>query len=250
MSRDCAQCGGALLQGKRFCSKTCWRAFTARSAAADRKRCQLCGETVKSRGAHTKYCSRECAARASRGRSLPAEQRAKIAESNRVTKAAARRERERLGLPAPPRKAPPRPIKSAGVCVACGSEFDRRVKEMCDRCYHKARYDANREHRRAVGRAWRERNPDYFKKQEFRDRTAARFRERYFGGLYEHVLSRDHSTCQACGLVSEPGRGRSGLHVHHIDGNSTNNVLENLQVLCGSCHAREHRRRGDFAPRA
>jgi 5-methylcytosine-specific restriction endonuclease McrA len=121
---------------------------------------------------------------------------------------------------------------------------------MCQPCYSKARYNANREHMLEVGRRWRERNPDYFKQPKLTARAAANFRERYYGGLYEAALERDASTCQHCGLVSKPGRGRNGLHVHHVDGDNTNNVLENLQVLCCPCHAREHRRRGDFAPAA
>lgn len=30
------------------------------------------------------------------------------------------------------------------------------------------------------------------------------------------------------------------LHVHHIDRNRDNNVLNNLELLCPNCHAKEH----------
>jgi 5-methylcytosine-specific restriction endonuclease McrA len=37
--------------------------------------------------------------------------------------------------------------------------------------------------------------------------------------------------CSSCGA-------EKGLIVHHLDGNHANNALENLEVLCRSCHAR------------
>lgn len=31
-------------------------------------------------------------------------------------------------------------------------------------------------------------------------------------------------------------------HIHHRDGDPLNNELENIMVLCSSCHAKEHRK--------
>lgn len=42
--------------------------------------------------------------------------------------------------------------------------------------------------------------------------------------------------CEICGISEWQGQSIS-LHVHHIDGNHTNNVLENLQILCPNCHS-------------
>ena len=39
--------------------------------------------------------------------------------------------------------------------------------------------------------------------------------------------------CQKCGAPN-------GLDVHHIDGDHTNNSLENLTRICRSCHLRAH----------
>ena len=41
--------------------------------------------------------------------------------------------------------------------------------------------------------------------------------------------------CSECGRTVR-------LHVHHRDENPTNNVPENLQVLCHPCHAKKHRK--------
>ena len=48
------------------------------------------------------------------------------------------------------------------------------------------------------------------------------------------------ASCEKCGATSK-------LHTHHIDGDISNNVPENIQTLCASCHITHHhstRRRG------
>lgn len=44
--------------------------------------------------------------------------------------------------------------------------------------------------------------------------------------------------CESCGLTEWQGHpAREVLQIHHVDGDRSNNVLENLQLLCGTCHA-------------
>ncbi len=45
--------------------------------------------------------------------------------------------------------------------------------------------------------------------------------------------------CSRCFLTEK-------LIVHHKDGNRKNNIRENLMVLCGSCHAKEHKKENNF----
>lgn len=42
--------------------------------------------------------------------------------------------------------------------------------------------------------------------------------------------------CEICGINKWNGKGIS-LHLHHIDGDKTNNTLENIQLLCPNCHS-------------
>jgi hypothetical protein len=59
---------------------------------------------------------------------------------------------------------------------------------------------------------------------------------------YRHIrpfiLERDKNMCQICGkTLSNYGKN---LHVHHISGNRMDNTLENLILLCSTCHMHIH----------
>ena len=55
----------------------------------------------------------------------------------------------------------------------------------------------------------------------------------------DRVYGETDDACAICGL-----RGISVLTVHHIDGNSRNNVYDNVIVLCHNCHHRYHQGKG------
>lgn len=42
--------------------------------------------------------------------------------------------------------------------------------------------------------------------------------------------------CERCGLTEWMG-GPLGLELHHVNGDGSDNRLENLQLLCGNCHS-------------
>ena len=54
--------------------------------------------------------------------------------------------------------------------------------------------------------------------------------------LKKHLVSERGTTCEVCeneSWLSKP----IPLEVHHLDGDRTNNSLENLQLLCPNCHS-------------
>lgn len=55
-------------------------------------------------------------------------------------------------------------------------------------------------------------------------------------GLKPHLIKRRGLKCENCELT-EWENCSIPLEVHHIDGNRTNNNLNNLQLLCCNCHA-------------
>ena len=42
--------------------------------------------------------------------------------------------------------------------------------------------------------------------------------------------------CEICGITEWLGKPLS-MELHHVNGDGKDNRLENLQVLCGNCHA-------------
>lgn len=43
--------------------------------------------------------------------------------------------------------------------------------------------------------------------------------------------------CEKCQWSEKRLDGKTPLQIHHIDGNSKNNILENLLLLCPNCHS-------------
>jgi len=69
-----------------------------------------------------------------------------------------------------------------------------------------------------------------FVKGEF-NQNASWFKKRLIKEGYMKDL------CAKCGLGSEWEGELITLHLDHIDGDNTNNLLENLRVLCPNCHS-------------
>lgn len=63
--------------------------------------------------------------------------------------------------------------------------------------------------------------------------------------LKRRLLNEGHkdAECENCGITSWQGED-APLELHHIDGNSRNNRLVNLQILCPNCHALTSNYRG------
>jgi len=55
----------------------------------------------------------------------------------------------------------------------------------------------------------------------------------HFNRLKKVIISRDNNQCQCC-------KRDYKLGVHHIDGDSHNNKLDNLITLCNQCHFSLH----------
>lgn len=55
--------------------------------------------------------------------------------------------------------------------------------------------------------------------------------------ISEAYRTKKNYTCEICGFTPENRMDRHYMHVHHKDGNKTNNIECNLQCLCIVCHA-------------
>ncbi len=53
-----------------------------------------------------------------------------------------------------------------------------------------------------------------------------------------YLMEKYNGECQKCGWGEiNPYTGKIPLQVHHIDGDSLNNIESNLQLLCPNCHS-------------
>jgi len=57
--------------------------------------------------------------------------------------------------------------------------------------------------------------------------------------LSDRLYSETEDRCAICGLSHV-----QALTIHHIDGHDSNNIYENMIVLCHNCHQRHHQGKG------
>lgn len=61
----------------------------------------------------------------------------------------------------------------------------------------------------------------------------------FFMKIREQILN-DRKSCNRCNRLLLPKR-KGQWCVHHIDHDRTNNVIENFELLCITCHNKEHK---------
>lgn len=54
--------------------------------------------------------------------------------------------------------------------------------------------------------------------------------------LKRHLLKEHGNKCWTCGITDWNNK-KLGMELEHIDGNSENNSLENLSLICPNCHS-------------
>lgn len=112
------------------------------------------------------------------------------------------------------------------ICLACGKKVKTFGLVYCSiKCQHDYVY------RNYIERWLRgEESGSHSKNSELQANHVRRF-------LFEKY----DSNCQKCGWGEKnTASNRIPLAVHHIDGNSSNNRPNNLELLCPNCHSLTH----------
>lgn len=114
-------------------------------------------------------------------------------------------------------------IKIDRRCKYCGNPIDYTHKEFCSyKCLKLSRRD------------------DYIKKWlEGKETGFYDINGKDINNyLREYLLEKVNYRCQKCGWgETNQFTGRVPLQIHHIDGDCTNNLMDNLIVLCPNCHS-------------
>ena len=63
------------------------------------------------------------------------------------------------------------------------------------------------------------------------------YEEKSHSSVRKRLLHERNYTCEACGTGNEYNGKPLSLELDHKDGNSKNNKLENLRILCPNCHS-------------
>lgn len=106
-------------------------------------------------------------------------------------------------------------------CLSCGKEVNRPEKVYCD---GKCQMRGQRE--------------KYIQEWKLGMHDGMRGRTAISKHIRQYLFEKFNSTCTRCGWSEvNTHTGNVPLEVEHLDGNSENNIEENLTLLCPNCHS-------------
>lgn len=112
--------------------------------------------------------------------------------------------------------------KTIHKCLNCGKEFEHRDTSLNKFCSNKCQGEYKK---KQTIEKWK--NGEYKGSSEYISNT-----------IKEYLVSKNDNKCELCGFEGyNKFTGKTILQVHHKDGNSSNNLEENLQLLCPNCHS-------------
>lgn len=114
-------------------------------------------------------------------------------------------------------------IAKTSKCIYCGKEFTNYSssggKFCCIECFSKYR------------------SQEYIKKWKL-GIVSGTVCYKCSNHIRNYLLQKNNYKCEICGWGEiNPVTNKVPLQIHHIDGNSENNIESNLQVLCPNCHS-------------
>lgn len=137
-------------------------------------------------------------------------------------------------------------------CKICGTtEVKHKIYGCCENCYWKTDEWKNRQNE------YRKRNVDKIRDQQRqyaleyskRPEVKARWQKRHdkvnYEGNRDTALRNANYCCEDCGIsqLDHQNTYKKDLHVYRMDGDQSNNDLENLRVLCMSCSIKRTRKK-------
>lgn len=137
-------------------------------------------------------------------------------------------------------------------CEICDKEFDSHRKLNGHKSVHRegGRYSKSRRTKEAItcpNCQTLTYNPKYCSSScQHEYEWKERFQQIQNGNVLpeyhmkRYIIETRGDKCESCGIGSEWNNKPLTLQMDHIDGNSDNNALDNLQILCPNCHTQTH----------
>ena len=108
-----------------------------------------------------------------------------------------------------------------GICIYCGNKIKKKNTLYCTHKCHKE-YDYL----------------IYINKWKLGLEKAIKGKKGTSDAIKKYLRIKYNNKCQKCGWdTKNPITNKSPLHLHHIDGDYTNNDEDNLELLCPNCHS-------------
>lgn len=145
------------------------------------------------------------------------------------------------------------------ICPKCNNEHEKRGTFCCRSCANSRNFSPEAiEKKKLSGLAFysrlseQERKELHLKKTEkydwlehqriVQEKNRARSWNRpheqmHRDSLRKRILHERNYTCEECGIGNVYNGKPLSLELDHIDGNNTNNKVENLRILCPNCHS-------------
>ena len=109
------------------------------------------------------------------------------------------------------------------VCIKCNLEFKPKRSNRCTKYCSKICKNSHRE----------EQYSSLIESGQYKSTSSGN------PLLKKYLINKRGYCCESCKL-SEWAGDRINLTVHHVDGDASNNLPENLQLLCWNCHSMTH----------
>ena len=145
------------------------------------------------------------------------------------------------------------------ICPKCGSEHEKSGNYCCRSCANSRTFTAETiEKKRKANLEFYATMSDLERKKFHKDKMqhydfhehqrkvqeanrkrswSRPYEEMSHDSLRKRILVERNHTCEACGIGNEYNGKPLSLELDHIDGNNSNNKIENLRILCPNCHS-------------
>ena len=200
------------------------------------KYCLQCGKELKNR--RNTFCSSSCSATYNNSHRSPMSDETKLKISNSLKN---------------------QNDVTQKYCLQCGKELTNRQTKFCSlKCQGEFNKQNNKRHyetlicencgKEFVGLTGRKYCCSECANEKLKKSRIKKFIEGNYklngnnttpNFIREYLFEKNNYKCEVCGYEGYNIKtGKTILQIHHKDGNSNNNIPENLQVICPNCHAK------------